>query len=263
MVPIILVADTETTGLDPAVDRVVEYAHLPLILTALGEWVLGPYVTQVCDPQRDIPPHAKAVHHIVEEDVQGKPTVATFLGSLNLDLVTHLCFHNAEFDLGFIRDFLPKVPVIDTWRVSEHLMPDAPGHSNQVLRYWLGLKPLFTSTENSHPHRAGYDVGVTAAILLNFIGGLHDSTGSYEAALAELVRLSDPLLPILRREIRVGKHRGTPWEAIDAGYCKWILKQSGDNEFDLDTRHTAKYQLEWLHAVDDGRAAGKAWGTPL
>ena len=59
----IIIIDTETTGTDPQVDRLVELAGVPLSPTCRD-------FSTLVNPGREIPPEAKAIHHITEEDVE-------------------------------------------------------------------------------------------------------------------------------------------------------------------------------------------------
>ena len=127
----VVVFDTETTGVDPAVDRLVELAG------ASAYSYYSPFTTLV-DPGRSIPPEAKAVHHITETDVIGSPSPSAALESF----LTHFehnsssCYvaHNAKFDKGMLAAVSPffaeEATFIDTLKLSWLAFPDAPGFSN-------------------------------------------------------------------------------------------------------------------------------------
>jgi DNA polymerase III epsilon subunit family exonuclease len=93
--------DLETTGLEPASSRIVEFGAIRFRLE--GE-TLGSF-EQLVDPQCRIPRVAVEVHGITDVMVRGSPTVGDvlprffdFLG----DPATILLAHNASFDLGFL-----------------------------------------------------------------------------------------------------------------------------------------------------------------
>ncbi len=114
----IAVIDVETTGLSPADGhRVCEIA----LLRFLRGTVVDSLVSLV-DPLRPISPGASAVNGITDPMVAGAPTfadlfprIAAFVGD---DV---LVFHNAPFDLSFLRhesrlagERWPGNPVVDT-----------------------------------------------------------------------------------------------------------------------------------------------------
>lgn len=67
---LLLAIDTETTGVNPEDDRVVELGGAYL----LGGEVHEPTVRMLVDPGRYIPAGASAIHGIRNEDIQGQPT---------------------------------------------------------------------------------------------------------------------------------------------------------------------------------------------
>lgn len=220
-----IVTDTETTGLDHEKDGIVEIAGA----CREGDSLL--VYESFCNPGTPISVEAMATHHITEDMVRGaklpRDALSQMMHKLEGDGVTLLVAHNAQFDRGFIGKLSLKLSDqtrwICTYRCAMHLWPDAPGHSNQVLRYWLDVKPELPP--GLYPHRALYDVMVTEAILRRML-----ETKSLE----ELVELSQK--PVLLSKVRFGKHKGMFWKDVPSDYLRWILKQS---DIDTDVRHTA------------------------
>lgn len=168
-----LILDTETTGLDATTDRVVELsAHSVDLATG----TVTPVFDQLINPGRHIPPEASAIHHLVDADVAHAPPMEQVWATFAPVLAQHdaVVAHNAHFDRGF----LPPTadPWICTLRLARHLWPEAPKHTNQVLRYWLGLQ-----VDAPHPHRALDDTRVTAALFQALV-----------PVLARTVQLSTP-----------------------------------------------------------------------
>lgn len=229
----IIVLDCETTGLDNATEAVVEVAAVGVVDGA-PKWVW----TSLINPQRPIPPTASAIHHLTDDDVADAPLQATAMAKLSVLLGSPtrpmLAAHRAEFDGGFL-----GLPVnICTWRCAAHLWPEAPGHSNQTLRYWLpGLhKEILTNAAKWAPpsvsvlwppHRALPDAWVTAHILCRLLA---------LRPAEELVRLTKT--PILLRTIHFGMHRGAPWSEVPKDYIAWLLRQP---DLEPDVRYTAEH----------------------
>jgi exodeoxyribonuclease X len=237
-VTLIAVVDLETTGIDPAVDRVVEAARVTVdadtraIVTSGDQWRFHP-------GERGVPPEASAVHHLTLADLTGRPPFTRGEWSANVAPTgDYLAAHNVEFDRGFI-DAAPVAanqfdpgpearPWICTLKCARAAWPEAPAHGNQVMRYWLGLTPDLSGA--SHAHSALYDAIVTAHLLLRLLD-------YFNGDLARMVQVSSE--PSLLRAIGFGKHRGTLWSDAPKDYLSWVLKQ----DFGPDEKHTARHYL--------------------
>lgn len=136
----------------------------------------------------------------------------------------YLVAHNAAFDSQYIP---VKKPWICTYRCALQLYPDAPKHSLQALRYWLGLTPHLPPS--LHPHNALYDAICLTALLQEM---LRDRTAD------ELYEISSK--PLLLQKVRFGKHRDTLFKDVPNDYLRWILSK----DFDEDVKYTATHYLE-------------------
>ncbi len=218
----IRVIDIETTGLDPAVDRIVEVAWADTGESeSLGE--------SLVNPGQDIPAQAKAIHHITEDDVKNCPSLEDVQGLYEGAPV--YAAHNARFDRGFLGDM--GAQWICTLKCSMALLPEAPSFSNQVLRYWLNLDDRIPANArqrlaNLAPHRALYDAIITRALLDQLL-----ALSSEEA----LIDISSK--PVLLPVCTFGKHKDTPWSKVPKDYLRWLVRQ----DFDEDVLHTAKHHL--------------------
>lgn len=223
--PSVAIFDTETTGTDkPGGDEMVEFAAV----SAISQQSFSSLIF----PGRGIPPEASAVHHITDADVASAPppqyVITKFLEAFHYPEI--LVAHNIKFDWDFVLPYFPPDyrPVrICTYKSAVMMWPDAPSHKNQVLRYWLGLKPEVPL--DLAPHRALYDSIVTKEIYL----------------LANRLQEEDRLIhwsnnPLVLPFVTFGKHRGKRWDEVDYGYLKWVLGQSDMNE---DVLHTARHQV--------------------
>lgn len=224
--------DTETTGLDPKCDKLVEVAWARAFQPGTGHR-FGADAACLLQPGIPIPPTASAIHHITDADVQDAPPYGPDIEAAMLRDADVLVAHNAGFDAGFLEP-PAHLPQVCTYRIAMHLWPDAPGHSLQVLRYWRGLTPDLPAS--LHPHRALYDAICCAALLRH--------------QLAELRRLQ-PIetveqlcawsgAPALLARVPFGKYRGERWSAMDRGYLQWVA----DRDFSRDVLHTANHHLQ-------------------
>lgn len=229
------VVDTETTGRATEPEAVLLEIAIAQLQHVGGRWRMGDGCVweTLVRHTGPIPPRARAVHHISPEMVAHAPPLpevqeemATW-GSCRdgLDTLVHAA-HHAEFD----RHFLPWIGGrwIDTCQCAIHLWPDADGHGNQVLRYWLGLDPPVPA--NSAPHRALYDAVTTACILQKML-----ETHSVD----DLVRLSGEAA--LLHRMNFGKHEGQLWSEAPPSYLRWVRDAP---DMDRNRVHTARHWLQ-------------------
>ena len=134
-----VVFDTETTGLDPAVDALVQVAALRVLC---GRQVPGERFETLVDPGRPIPRSATQVHGIGNDRVAGAPSpreAAERLADFARDAV--LVAHNAPFDIGFLNRAggVWDHPVLDTVLLSAVLFGTGESHSLDALCDRLGV----------------------------------------------------------------------------------------------------------------------------
>ncbi len=133
--------DTETTGLMPARERVVELSGVRFTLADELK-----HFESLVDPGIPIPPGSSRVHGIKDEDVAGQPTIDAVLpGFMELCTGAVLFAHNAEFDVNFLAHeavrhgvALSRVPVLDTVEIARSLRPDLPNHKLATVSNALG-----------------------------------------------------------------------------------------------------------------------------
>lgn len=219
----ILVIDTETTGLDPEKEKIVEIGWVE-VMQKKGGWSIGRKFTSLVDPGIPIPAEAMSIHHIRDEEVAGGLPIDKVLSCLKPFTPFIPAAHNAAFDQKFLQSLPPDW--ICTYRCARHIWPDLPRHGNQFLRYQLKL--LLEPDELAMPpHRARPDAYVSAHLLLRM---LEDKTPE------ELVALTKQ--PILIKTVGFGMHFGKEWSNVPRDYLNWIL---GKTDFDPDVVYTAKH----------------------
>ncbi len=150
--------DLETTGLDPAVDGVIEVGAVAFDLSG----VRG-RLERLADPGRRVPDSVTRLTSIRDRDLEGAPPARAVLGELaRFCAGRQVVGHGAGLD----RDFLaaaglwePGRELLDTLHVARILLPQAASHSLPALVLELGL-------EQPRPHRALDDADATRQLLL-------------------------------------------------------------------------------------------------
>ncbi|MEK6953772.1 MAG: DUF3820 family protein [Candidatus Micrarchaeota archaeon] len=217
-----LVVDTETTGVNSQVDRVVEIG-----VVLLRDGKIEDTWESIINPGIPIPPEASAIHHLTDEDVSKSPSIESITEHLQslVGNVTAIAAHNAEFDRSFL-PMIAKQPWICTYRLSRHLWPNAPAYGNQVLRYWLKLK---VDVAGKNMHRALPDALVTAKVLGAGIE-LYLKNGEKDSLKAMIDYIDSP---IIIQKMPFGKHRGKLLSEIPEDYFRWALGNILDMDLDL------------------------------
>lgn len=165
-----IVLDTETTGLDPARNRIVEIACVELA----NHVPTGRNFHKYLNPEMEISAEAAAVHGITNEKVAKAPLFAEIAGEF-VEFIgeAKLVIHNADFDMGFINaEFervgfpkLPKARAIDTVHLARRKFPGAPASLDALCKRF--------EIDNSHRtlHGALLDANLLAEVYLELIGG--------------------------------------------------------------------------------------------
>lgn len=203
--------DTETTGIDPGKDRIVELG---------AYWEGGVRFGTLIDPGiLPIPVEASKVHGITDEAVAGKPSLADIVPRLLLRLhkATVLVAYNWPFDTAMLRAELG-----DTWDIAiagkPVLDPYVVVRFDDVGRYWSGkgrhkldaVVDRLRLRRRGNSHRASSDSYMAIRILRKLAKHLPED--AHEAA--EL---------IARRR-----------ERQDAAFQAWLAKQPPREETGLE-----------------------------
>lgn len=172
-----IIFDTETTGLENKVDRVIEIGGIEL----LNHFPTGRTFHVYINPgDRKVHPDALAVHGITDDFLKDKPTFAEIVEDLRsfFDGAKWIA-HNANFDMGFInaefdRLGIPPVPqdqVIDTLALARRKHPMGPNSLDALCRRY--------GIDNSHrtKHGALLDSELLAEVYIEMIGGRQAALG--------------------------------------------------------------------------------------
>ena len=221
--------DTETTGIRPDKERIVEIAAY--------DPVSGAQFVQLVNPGIPIPAEATAIHGITNEMVAEAPSFAD-VGKAFIDFCSAPCVliahNNDAFDKHFLDHeakrhelTLPSWPMIDSLKWARKYRPDLPKHSLQFLRQIYGI------AENT-AHRALDDVIVLCQVFSIMIDDL-----PLETVLSLLGSASDTLPEVMP----FGKHQGKPLKDIPADYLKWLKEQGA---FDKPENASLKAAIDKL-----------------
>tara|TARA_A200000113_G_scaffold196166_2_gene187063 strand:- start:1832 stop:2524 length:693 start_codon:yes stop_codon:yes gene_type:complete len=210
---ILRVIDFETTGIPDSDTNhsVVEYAYIDI--SAENKFIKQRSQSLVA-PSTPMDIQALAVHHIKEKEALDNglswcEAEAILLNKTDNQEIVYVA-HNAPFEQEFFNP--EQVKWIDTYKVALVLYPEAPGHSNQVLKYFLGIED---QPKHHPPHRALPDCEVTTEILLRM---------SQEMSFNEMIKVSKE--PPFLTKISFGKHKGEKFEDIPKDYLQWLVNQS-------------------------------------
>ena len=163
-----VVFDTETTGLTPSSDEIVQIAAVRVVN---GRRVKREVFDTLVDPARAIPPSSTEVHGITDDMVKGAPGM-TEAGKRFHDFARGavLVAHNAPFDMEFLRRHEKAMgvrfdhPVLDTVLLSAVVYGQLEQHSLDALTARLGI----TIPEEAR-HTAIGDTVATADAFLKLI----------------------------------------------------------------------------------------------
>lgn len=174
----IAMLDVETTGRDPATDRVIE---LGIVVGLRGEVVRRH--NWMINPERPISEEARAVHGISDDDVKDAPTFAQAAGEILAALRGTLpAAYNAGFDKTFVFAEL------------ERAMADTTGIES-LARKVEWVDPLVWARE-LHAEERSRALGDMAARLGVKLENAHRASDDAEAALHVLYKLAlDPRMP--------------------------------------------------------------------
>jgi DNA polymerase III epsilon subunit-like protein len=237
---VLIFLDVETTGLEQE-DKICSIG----IIYVEEDSVKSQY--ELLNEGKKISPKVSSINHITNEMIKNKPKfneceIYKFLTKHN-NKDTTIIGHNVNFDIKKLSSsgFVFKGSVIDTLRVSKHLIEDCESYSLQFLRYELKL----------------YKDELDAALLCGIKGDIVSHHALYDSLLVKL--LYSYFLDITSREqmyelsfknvliqkFGFGKYEGRYIEEIsmcDRGYLEWMLSNIVD--LDEDLRYSITYYLQ-------------------
>ena len=169
-----VVFDTETTGLNPAVDEICQIAAVRMVN---GRVVSEERFDMLVNPGQPIPAASTAVHHITDVMVQDAEAVGPALMRFHTFAKgAVLIAHNAPFDMAFLRRRETEIgarfdqPILDTVLCSAILYGQSEDHTLDALCTRLGVQ-----IPEQDRHTAIGDAIATAAAMSKMIPTLEAS----------------------------------------------------------------------------------------
>jgi len=172
-----IIFDTETTGLDNGVDRIIEIGAVELVNLFPSGRNFHAYVNPA---GRAVHPDALAIHGITDAFLADKPGFA----DIAEDFVTftqdaRLVAHNAGFDIGFLNaeferlSLAPIAPerVTDTLSLARRRHPTGPNSLDALCRRY--------GIDNAHrtKHGALLDAELLAEVYIEMVAGRQAALG--------------------------------------------------------------------------------------
>jgi DNA polymerase III subunit epsilon len=172
-----IIFDTETTGLDPRQERIIEIGAVELD----GRFPTGRTFHHYIKPgDRRIDPEATRVHGITDADVAGKPLFSEIIDAF-LDFIgdAQLVAHNAGFDRDFLnhelarlnRASIPDDRFTDTLVLARRKHPLGPNKLDDLCRRY-GID----NARRIH-HGALLDAELLADVYIEMSGGRQAALG--------------------------------------------------------------------------------------
>jgi DNA polymerase-3 subunit epsilon len=186
-----IIFDTETTGLDNRLDRVIEIGGIELE----NHFPTGRTFHIYINPgDRKVHPDALAVHGITDDFLKDKPVFAEIVEQLQVFFgEARWVAHNATFDMGFINaEFerlgiapVPADRVTDTLALARRKHPMGPNSLDALCRRY--------GIDNSHrtKHGALLDSELLAEVYIEMTGGRQAALGLGVAERRETLEAAD------------------------------------------------------------------------
>ena len=221
--------DLETTGINIAVDRIVEISWLKIFPS--GEERSH---TQLVNPTIPIDPRVTAIHGISDEDVKDKPTFAEIAQSLanEFEGCDFAGYNSNKFDIPLLAEEFLRVNV--DFDIGKRKFIDVQVIFHKMEQRTLGAAyKFYCQKELINAHSAEADTRATYEILMaqldhyenleNDVDYLSGFSSQYKTVdLAGRIIYNDDDIEVFN----FGKYKGEPVEEVlkkDPGYFGWIL----------------------------------------
>ncbi len=223
--------DTETTGVKPEKDRIIEIAAYDPVRERSFE--------KLVNPGCPIPPDATAIHHITNEMVASAPSFAEigaeFIEFCEGDVIL-VAHNNDSFDYHFLRcEFerhtmkMPAWKFLDSLKWARRYRSDLPRHTLQFLR------EIYEIPANN-AHRALDDVIVLQRVCESLMDDL---------TISEAFNLLNR--PRALQHMPFGKYQGQPLSQVPPNYIQWL---ASNGVFDKPENQELKENFQRLGLLE-------------
>ena len=202
---------------------------------------------ELINEAKKISVEASSIHHITNEAIQDSPKfleseIGQFLQKHNSDEYT-IVAHNIPFITEKLlhSGITWQGDMIDTFKVTKHLIPECEFFSLQFLRYELKLykeerelSSMYGIKDALIAHNA-LDDAFVIKLLYNYLHTLVDKDKMKELSFEN----------VLLEKFSFGKYKGRYIEEIcnnDTSYVRWLLESATD--IDEDIKYSINYYLE-------------------
>ena len=128
--------DIETTGLDAAVDGIIEVG-----VVAVGASGALSRERWLVRPTREVPPLITALTGLDGRALVGAPAWAEVRPAVEARLVGYsVVAHNASFERSFLGALLDERPLVDSCELTHLLFPELQSHALDALVRWAGVR---------------------------------------------------------------------------------------------------------------------------
>lgn len=252
----IIFFDLETTGVQPARDRIVELAMIKMLPGGARDT----FIKRI-NPGIPIPPETTAIHGISDDDVKDAPTFKQIAHTLyewmkGADLAG---YNSTRFDIPVLaEEFLRCGINID---FSERFMVDAQQiFFKQEQRNLSSAYKFYCQKELENAHSAEADILATIEVLEGQLEKYGDLSTDVQW-LHDYCCDGEPVVDYARAMVskngvpvfNIGKHKGQSVAAVfarDPSYYDWMMKA----DFSL---HTKQKISEILNEMKLGKLTGK------
>lgn len=213
----IIILDSETHALN---GYPIEIAYVAVDINAQGVRIDDAHLFDEyfsLDAQTPMQLSAMAVHHILPQDLYGKPHFSTF--RLPAETV-YIIGHNIHYDVEAIQrcgQDTSTLREICTLALARMIWQNLDSYNLSALSYFISDDWAATRQMLRNAHNAQTDILLTAKLLAHIVKSQNITSVEQLWQLSQLARIP--------KTMPFGKYRGQPLETVPIDYIQWLLRQ--------------------------------------